>query len=319
MGLGGLLIGQAAGWFIGIVIGAKYVKIGFARPAKEQFESLYEYAKYSWIGNLKSRTFNDIDTVILGFFVPATLVGVYSVVWGIAVVLMTFNKSISGTLFPEISHADAQDELETVASLITDGIRYNGLLLIPGVVGGSILADRLLLIYGPEFSQGTAVIGFLLLAVLLYGYAHQLLNSLNAIGRPDLTFRINFVFIVFNIVSNVILVQIIGWIGAALATMFSAAIGLMLSFKALQREVRFSIPKKEIFKQVAAAVVMGCIVYMGYWIESTYSIISQNTATVLILVFIGAIFYFITLLVVSLNFRQTIVRNIPENLLSAYI
>ena len=313
LGLGGLLIGQAVGWFIGIVIGAKYINIGFSRPAKEHLKSLYEYSKYSWIGNLKSRVFNDVDMLILGFFVPASLVGVYSVVWGITVMLMTFNKSISGTLFPEISQADAQGEPETVASLITDGIRYTGLLLIPGVVGGSILSDRLLLLYGPEFSQGTAVIGFLLLAVLLYGYAHQLLNSLNAIGRPDLTFRINITFITFNAVSNLVLIQIIGWIGAALTTMLSAAIGLILSFKSLQREVRFAVPKKEIFKQIIAAIIMGCIVYMGNGIENTYGIISQNTVTVLILVFAGALFYFATLIIISSKFRRTIHKNIPKN------
>lgn len=314
MELPGLLIGHAAGWLSSTLLGARFIETGTARPTWRHFISIFDYAKYSWFGGLKNRTFNDIDILILGAFVPAQLVGIYSVAWKIASFLMTFDAAISQTIFPEISSASADDRVGSVSGLVNEALRFGGLILIPGLVGGALLSDQLLRIYSPEFTQGTSVLVILILSTLLYGYQRQLLTSLNAVDRPDVAFKVNVILVGFNALANVALVLAIGWIGAAIATALSAAFAIFLAYKELRKLVKFSVPYVEISRQVGAALLMGIAVYGLLWVEDAYGVIKHNAVLVVVLVTLGTVIYFVVLLALSSEFRDTLKQNFNINI-----
>ena len=203
------------------------------------------------------------------------------------------------------------NEEKDPVGLIEDGVSYEGLVLIPGFMGGTILSEQLLLIYGTEFAEGTAVLWILILAVLLKGYQSQFLTALNGLDRPDISFWIYAIFIVSNLVLNVGLISLYSWVGAAVATALSAVIGLSLSYAAVRRLTDFTIPVRIISKQWAAAVTMGVFVYTGLWVEQTFSVIDHNFGVVLVLVSLGALIYFVLLLALSAEFRNTVDRNLP--------
>ncbi|MEM4781358.1 MAG: polysaccharide biosynthesis C-terminal domain-containing protein, partial [Halalkalicoccus sp.] len=200
---------------------------------------------------------------------------------------------------------------ESVSDLTEDALAFSGLVIIPGLVGGTLLADRIMRIYGPEFVVGEAVLPVLIAALLVYTYTKQLLNTLNAIDRPDLAFRANGAFIVSNVTLNVVLVWQLGWIGAAIATALSAAVGLGVAYVYLRALVPFAVPFVAIGEQVAAALIMGFVVYGGLWLENTYRIVGHNVAVVLLLVGAGAGVYFLSLFSISSRFRATVSNNLP--------
>ena len=175
------------------------------------------------------------------------------------------------------------------------------------------LIKRLLRIYGPEFTQGATVFVLLIAASLLYGYQKQLLNVLNALDRPDLSFRINAVFIVTNIVLNIGLIATLGFVGAAIATAISAGVGLALSFGALRSIVTVSVPAGEIARQFLAALSMSAVVYAGLLAFAAVGV-THNVAIVLTLVAVGAAVYFLILLTLSATFRATVRANSPVRL-----
>ena len=305
----GMLVGFAVGGLFVGILALYWVSIRPRLPSREHFESLFGYAKFSWLGGLKSRTFNEVDILLLGVFVPSSLVGVYSVSWSIAKFLDLFGNAVNQTMFPEISHTDATGADQTVSGLVEDALAFSGLVAIPGLVGGAILAERLLRIYGEEFVSGAAVLGLLVLAVLLHSYQLQLLNALNGLNRPDLAFRINGVFIAVNATLNLALIWRYGIEGAAAATVFSAALALGLAYYALSTILVFQVPLGEISRQAFAALVMGGIVWSTLTVAD--GVVGHNLALVLGLVILGAGVYFVTLLVVSVRFRDTVERNLP--------
>jgi O-antigen/teichoic acid export membrane protein len=310
MNFSGLLIGHAVGWSSVILFGVRFIETGIGRPEWRHFTSIFDYAKHSWLGGLKNRMFNDIDILILGAFVPTQLVGIYSIAWKIASFLMTFDAAISQTVFPEISNASADDMTESVTGLTNESLRFSGLILIPGLVGGMLLSNRLLRIYSPEFMRGSLVLVILILSTLLYGYQRQLLTSLNAVDRPDITFQVNAALIGFNILANTALISTIGWIGAAIATTLSAALGASLAYGGLRRVMDFSVPLASICLQVAASFIMGIVVYGALQIEKSYSFLNNNIMITMMLVTLGAVVYFTVLFAISLEFRKTIRRNL---------
>ena len=309
-GLAGMLIGYIAGGILIGLIGLLFLSTGIKRPRLHHFKSLFDFAKYAWLGGLKSRSFNDVDIIVLGFLVSPALVGVYSVAWSIAKFLELFGNAVSSTLFPEISKADAEESRELVSKLVTDSLAYGGLFIIPGLFGGALLADRLLAIYGPEFVQGATVLVILVVATLLYGYQKQLMNAINAVDRPDIAFRINLVFIVTNVVLNVLLVLEFGFVGAAIATASSAALGVVLSYLALRSFVTFTVPTSEIGRQFLAAGFMVLVVYAGI-LSFAIAGIDHNAAIVVTLVIVGASAYFLAMLSISAEFRATVSANSP--------
>ncbi|WP_128905694.1 flippase [Halorubrum amylolyticum] len=316
-GLTGLFIGYTVGYALVAVVGAWIAVRNFqyiSLPRRSHFESIRSYAKFAWVGSLRGRAFNWVDVSILGFFVSSSLVGVYTAAWNIAVFLIIFGGSLSQTLFPEMSSLSAEENRKSVASLFETALTFAGLILIPGLVGGTLLGERLLRVYGEGFSRGAPVLSVLIVATLIQGYQRQFTNTLNAVDRPDLAFRVNIVFIATNVVLNVSIIPYFDVLGAAGATAASVGVSLLVAYMVLSSILDFSIPSIEIAKQWMAAVVMGLFVYSGQWLESTYSIIGTNFIVVVILVGFGAAVYFVTLLSISNRFRKTIIDNFPERL-----
>ncbi|AXR77188.1 oligosaccharide flippase family protein [Natrarchaeobaculum sulfurireducens] len=309
--LSGMLLGHAVGTAVIATIGLLIVRPTFARPRWRHVVSLFDFAKFSWLGSMRKKTFSDMDIIVLGLFVSAGLTGIYAVAYTLAKFLDIFGSAIQTTLFPELSKRSTSDDIDMVRTLTNDALSYAGLFLIPGIAGAAILGDRLMLIYGDGFEIGAQVLVILLVGILAYTYNKQLLNTLNAIDRPDLAFRANAVFIGANLVLNVALVYTIGWVGAAIATASSAAIGLAFGFYYTRRHVGFSIPFGEISKQCFAALLMGVVVYAARAIGEPHPIAAYNEVFVVALVGFGALIYFFVLLGISSTFRTTVSRNLP--------
>ncbi|WP_331233138.1 oligosaccharide flippase family protein [Natronorarus salvus] len=314
-GLVGLVTGYAFGYVLFCLFGLLGLSVRYRRPTKHSTRDLLAYARYAWLGGLRSRTFNWMDVVILGLFVPSSMIGVYGVAWNVAAFLKTFSNSISETLFPEMSRL-AADDPRAVSELVEDALAYAGLILLPGLIGGAVIGDRLLAIYGSEFAAGATVLWLLIAACLLYAYQKQLVNTLNAIDRPDRAFRINAVFVGSNLLFNLVLVWRIGWVGAALATLVSAAISLGHAYLELYRLVGFALPLGEIGRQAFAAGIMGGIVLLTRHVVQGIGPFGNDVFLITFLVFTGAGVYFLSLFALSVRFRTTISRNVPTGLLS---
>ena len=317
-GLTGMVFGYLTGLIFAGALGLWFISLKFKFPTKNNFKRIYSFAKFSWLGNLKGRSFNDVDVLVLGVFVSPQLVGIYSVAWGITSFIGIFGSSIRNTLFPELSYASSTQQTRSFSRLISDSLTYSGLVAIPGLFGSLIIAERLLRIYGEEFTRGVTVLSLLVLAMLIYDYQNQFLNGLNAVDRPEIAFRVNAIFIVANLVLNVALVSIFGWVGAAVATVIAASIGLVVSFIYLRAIVEFNIPISELGRQLSAALIMTLIVgATRLSVESTVSNI-HNTIFVVGLVLLGAGVYFITLYGISAQFRATIQDNSPIQIPSVF-
>ena len=310
--LTGMLSGYILGAFISSLIGFYIVRLHPERPYRRHIFQLWEYARFSWLGSVQSKTFHRTDILILGLFVSAGLTGIYAITYTLATFLEIFGNAINNVLFPEMSKLSAQNETEKIGSLTNDALTFAGLFLIPGAVGAAVLGDRILRVYGNGFEQGHWILVILIMALLIYTYTKQLLNTLNAIDRPDLAFRANGLFIGANIALNLILVWGFGWYGAAVATSVSAAIGFGTAYYYLRQLVPLNIPVVEILRQVVAAGIMGIVVLMALTVGKTgLSWVDEyGLIFTLLLVILGAAIYFVVLAFMSTRLRVALRDNI---------
>ncbi|QLG27396.1 polysaccharide biosynthesis C-terminal domain-containing protein [Halorarum halophilum] len=310
MGLTGMVFGYGFGFLMAILVGIIFAPLSISTPKTKHITNIFSYAKYSWLGEFENRTFKDVDIVVLAALVSPSLVGIYSITWSISQFLNIFNTAIRQVMFPEISRAQAHGAGDEVGTLVNRAITFSGLFMIPGVFGSVLLGEEILSIYGPEFAKGDLILTLLILASLIYGYQRQFLNALNGIDRPDISFKINLIFIVLNIFLNGALILVFGWTGAAVATILSALIGLFYSYTRIRSQIDFSLPIWEITLQLFASSFMGialAIFRRAVQLSGVGAIFS-----LLILISTGVVLYFTTLYLISPLFNSTVRHNLPN-------
>lgn len=317
LGIVGLFGGYIVGYIV-VALGGSYVFIRsfdeITMPRARHFRGILSFAKYAWLGGLQSKAFNWVDIALLGFFVSNALIGYYTAAWNIAQFLIVFGTAISRTLFPEMSESAVAGDSEAVSNLLNTALSFAGLIIIPGLVGGTLIGERLLQIYGSDFTQAGVVLSVLIFATLLQSYQKQFTTTLNALDRPDIAFKINLVFILSNVVLNIVLIVAYGWLGAAVATALSVGISLVVAYGYTNSILEFTIPTGEVVKQWIAAGFMGCYLIVLIWIEARHVLIKSNLLFVLLTVPSGAGVYFCSLLALSGRFRRTVRDNLPNRM-----
>lgn len=310
-GLTGLLWGYVTGYIVAATIGLWVLGLRPAVPSRQHLNGLFRYARYAWLGNVRWQTFNGFDIAILGFFVSQAFVGIYSVAWLCGQFLNFFSRAISASLFPTMSERTIKDGIQGVSELVEAGLAYAGLLLLPGFVGAIVVGDYLLAIFGDGFARGHLVLVVLVAALIVYAYFSQLLNTLNAIDRPDLAFRANAALILTNMLLNVVFIWQIGWLGAAVATAISAAAAFIVAFHYVNCCVPFHFPIREVTFQLISALCMGAVV-IGFRMIVTRKYLIPEEALAIILIGSGAVVYFCFILLFSSRFRNTVYDNIID-------
>jgi O-antigen/teichoic acid export membrane protein len=301
--LGASLVGLFAGYIASVLLaavgGAILISNRLTVPTREHAASLLSFAKYSWMGFLRSRAARWMDTIVLGFFVSNTLIAVYEAGWTLTLFLFLASDSLSNTLFPKVSALAENNERERIREVTETGLAFVGVIVIPGVAGAWLLGADLLRFYGPDFVQGQQVLLVLVLFALFISYERLMITILNALNRPDLAFRVNLCYVVCNLVGNIVLITQFGLIGAAVATSGSGLVSTALALYYQRQVLDFQMPYSEILKQAIAAVAMSAAVV------STDSMLATFPYWfVLVPVFVGACTYGVCLLMLSSMVRE---------------
>lgn len=316
-GFVGLIFGYLAGMLVSIILGFFLISIRPSKPSMSHFKSIFDFSKYSWIGSIRGRAWSWTDVIVLGFFVSPNFVGVYEACWKISGLFFFVSLAIQSALFPNISELDVRGKIGEIRSLVEESLRYLGLLSIPGLFGSLIIGKDVLRIYGNEFTIGFYVLILLILARLIHGYEAGFSSVFGGLNRPELMFKVNLIFLVFNLAGNYFLIKTIGWIGAAIATALSVFIAFLISLKYLKNLLKFKFPLKDIFKQFISALIMLISIYI--FKNYLYPI---NSIETILLVILGTIIYFFILLSVSKNIRNkllSLASEIVDNIISSVL
>ncbi|MFC3956977.1 oligosaccharide flippase family protein [Halovivax cerinus] len=299
----GLMIGMITSLALMTIVGAIYLlsrtDLNPTIPRKQNFVDIVSFAKYSVLGVMKSQAFTWMDIAIMGVFVSNSVIGIYNVSWTLAMTFVLLANSIQKNLFPEVSSLIISDETDRVRELLSESMLYAGLLPIPGIVGALLLGDSVLTIYGPKFTEGQFILVLLVIVALLRAYDGQVHAVIDGFDRPDLTFRINIIFLITNIVLNVILIPTYGSLGAAMATVLSTCLSVLVSWQMASSLVSSSFPIYGVAKQITAAIIMGAVVIL---FEVIFP--STNVINTLLLIGLGALVYFSILFILLDEIRS---------------
>ncbi|WP_164471568.1 oligosaccharide flippase family protein [Halosimplex salinum] len=307
VGVAGLVAGYSVAVAISTVAGLFVLKTRYERPSMEQVRSLFAFARFAWLGTIKNKAFAWSDVMMMRALslsivglasVSKVQIGIYTVSWTVASVLALFSISINKTLFPEISELGVKDDYDQIHHLLNEGIAFTGVLLVPGLLGAVTVGETLLTIFGPEYARGGTILVVLIAARLFAAYGDYLNNAINAVNRPDVAFKVNFVYVVANLSLNAVLITLFGWYGAAAATALSALGSVAVAGYALSTIIgSIDVPYGEIARQLAASALMFAVVF------GLDSVLPQTLLTAIVIVAVGAALYITSLTAISSRVR----------------
>jgi O-antigen/teichoic acid export membrane protein len=202
------------------------------------------------------------DVVLIGVLIGEWEVGIYAAVYRVCFLVL----ALSGTthqaylpVFARVAHA----ERKQFDDAFSRSAEMAAAVALPILIGGIVLAGPLLgLLFGEEYVVGATAFQLLLVSVglsFLYGTIH---NVLLVQERTRDEARIIFVAAAANIGANVVLIPMMGIVGAAISAVLAHAItalagGVVLLRLGLRPDLR------PMLRPALAAAVMGLVLLLA--------------------------------------------------------
>lgn len=176
---------------------------------------------------LSQSLLDKLDRLLLGFFVGASAVGVYSVAYKVANVLYLYFRPLTISFFPEFSKLWTDGEHERISRYSRTGIRYLLLLGLPSVAGFALIGEQLIALISTDDVARAGALPLVLISggVLAKGIGELYTQLYFAADESRLPFLVQTTTLAANGVLNVLLIPEYQVLGAALATLFTFAGG----------------------------------------------------------------------------------------------
>ncbi|OAQ54139.1 hypothetical protein HTG_01000 [Natrinema mahii] len=278
-----------------------WIDSNLSTPSLKHLESIYSFSKYNMLVRSSGLVYGWIDVLVIGFFLSEMYVGVYEIAWRVSAVSILASGAIAQVVFPNFSRLFAEGDKKTVEDTVPSAITYS--LLIPiAIFFGSLplSTDLLSLVYGPAFGMGGVVLILLMAERTVHSFHNIIFNILMAGDKPATAFKISAISIIANVSLNIILIPLIGIVGAAIAMLSSYILNASLYYLSVPRllDLEIRVPVKNIFWMVASGALMAVIVWL---LKSTIAV--QSLVSLGVLIGVGGVVYFV-LLITNPDFRS---------------
>ena len=239
-------------------------QIGIGRPS---FSRLKEYLRFSvplvprsiafWLVNLS-------DRYVIGFFLGATSVGIYSAASGLGNLPYSFMAVLSFVLLATLPYLYDEGRMDEVRNHLRYVLKYFLAITIPFVFGATILAEPILRLFTTSqiASQGYFIVPLIAFAVLFLCIHAIISNILIITKKTKIMAPIWIVAAGLNIGLNILVVPRIGILGAAITTLFAYSLALILVGYYSFKEFKFNIDWHFIMKSLIASAVMSLVVWL---------------------------------------------------------
>lgn len=276
-------------------------------PSRESLSEIWAFARSSIPIGFVGSALNRMDILLLGFVVGSGVVGNYQVAIQLTLPAIFMRGVMEGGLVGEVSELESRGE--DFSHKVVHNTSYVSILAIPIFFGSFVMGDILVeTIYSNQYElAGTFIAGLALFRV--FRSQSGIYNAtLSGLDRPDLNLKAVSIVFVVNITLGLFLLFEIGSIGVVYATVLGSFLGWSIRAYFIKSLFNFPLIPKTLRHQVFSGGIMAIVVYTLRYTQNL------NPFSVFAIVGVGAVIYFVTLILISKELRVT-VKNISSDLL----
>lgn len=196
------------------------------------------------------------DTIILTYFTTLRDVGLYNVAVPTARLVVYLANSVALVVLPLSSELYAKK----LFPLLREGTKllhkYAFIIIIPFTFIIFAYSDLLIdLLFGSEYISANSALKILLIGVLFFSIANVNFSLLTGIGKPILVTKMMLTVAIFNLVSNLIIIPLLGIIGASITTSVGYILLFIWSMFYVKNKMKIGLPLKDWSKTFFAALI----------------------------------------------------------------
>lgn len=234
-----------------------------------------------------------MDTILLSLMKNSDEVGIYGVAMRMLDVLVIIPVYFMNSVLPVMTRY-FEEKSQKIIPLLQYSFDFLTIISVPIVIGMVILSRPIInLVSSPEFLSGYSFQygADIALQILIFALFFSFLNSLFgftlvALGKQKKLLWINLGCVIFNLISNLIVIPTYGFRGAAFTSVLSEFFILITTFWAVRKLLNLKLQFKNTFKIIFAGTIMGIVIFL----------INQHTLqfglkNLLILIPVGGIVY----------------------------
>ena len=206
------------------------------------FRQLITFGGWLTVSNIVSPILSYFDRFLIGSLLSMAAVTYYTAPYEAVTKLWLIPMSLTMTLFPAFSSLNGSKALNRVEGFFARAVKYVFVSLSPVVLILILFSNEILEIWlGSDFAiRSSTVFQILGFGILVNSLAHVPYSLLQGIGRPDIPAKFHLLELPFYIGTVLVLTNIWGITGTALAWLLRVAIDSFLLFIATFRVFRIS-------------------------------------------------------------------------------
>ncbi|WP_131196095.1 oligosaccharide flippase family protein [Lichenihabitans psoromatis] len=257
---------------------------------------------YFWSLLMITVTYN-FHIVLLGLLRTEADVGLFGVGWKLFVFAIVIPNLISTLFLPRLSSIAAQPEASRDASLL-----YMGTIIVCAVpivvIGEALIPQILAVLFGSSFLAASPVVAVLLLNAFVVSLNIGFGTPLLAVGRQKDFFWIVAAGALAGVVLNVVLVPLLGIMGAAVGTLVDEFIILAL----------FALYRPEVPLGACCSIVVRCLLavapaaFIAHMLPSWSTLLQPDLIAILVGGTVGVLTYIALLHLVGIQLRHLAMR-----------
>ncbi|MEM4346976.1 MAG: oligosaccharide flippase family protein [Candidatus Altiarchaeota archaeon] len=239
------------------LLSAIYVLKKFGLDGKFSFDLTKKFFKFGLPLSLTSTADNILgwaDMFMIRIFVGFSALGVYYIANLTAAVELIFFGAFLAIFTPIITEHFGRKDLEGAAKLSSYLLENFFLFFIPiFTVFISFPREILVVLFRGEYEEGALAFQIMAFSMFLYGIDSLFTTILSSSGNPKKVASIKGIASVFNVIANLLLIPILKIEGAAIATVLSSLLMLLLSYSETKKIIKIKISSSRVSKVLISA------------------------------------------------------------------
>lgn len=234
-----------------------------------------------------------VDIILLSYISGDAATGFYSAAYKLLEALMFIPSVYATAIVPVFSkfHIDSRESLQFS---YYKSFKYLSILGIPIAVGTTLLANEIiLLIFKSGFIEAVPVLQILIWAVPIIFVSYVLGVSIMSINRQHESVRITFIAMVLNVILNLILIPIYGYIGAAIVTVITELSLFLLYYHLISKNLCKIKLRKILVKPIVASF------FMAFFIILIKTYVYVGGINLFVVIILATLIYFAVLILLK--------------------
>ena len=236
----GLIVAwKMSGTFVPVEVLRHLFKVDWAEVRR-----LFKFGKYVLGTGITSSIGKSTDQVLLGSIEANghSLVALYNAAIRVINFIEIPTYSISNVVYPKIAEKVNLEGKQAAGYMYEKSVTYMVAIIIPVIAGIALLPELVLLITAGKTYIGAAVVlRLIIVGAILFPFNVQVGSAFEVIGKPQVSFAINFASNILNLVLNLFFVYRYGVIGAAWTMVITSLSIFLVSQVLLYRELRVNL------------------------------------------------------------------------------